>query len=72
MTHEPLTARPRTMKEVCAHYRVSYRTMCKLMQRAGLAHLLRRRGRGMYYFQISELSQIEAAFSLPELEFGEN
>lgn len=72
MTHEPLTARPRTMKEVCAHYRVSYRTMCKLMQRAGLAHLLCRRGRGMYYFQISELAQIEAAFSLPELESGEN
>lgn len=72
MTHEPLTARPRTMKEVCAHYRVSYRTMCKLMQRAGLAHLLRRRGRGMYYFQISELAQIETAFSQPKLEFGEN
>ena len=72
MTHEPLTARPRTMKEVCAHYRVSYRTMCKLMQRAGLAHLLRRRGRGMYYFQISELAQIEAAFSQAELDFGEN
>ena len=72
MNTEPLTARPRTMKEVCAHYRVSYRTMCKLMQRAGLAHLLCRRGRGMYYFQISELAQIEAAFSRPGLEFGEN
>ena len=72
MNPEPLTAHPRTMKEVCAHYRVSYRTMCKLMQRAGLAHLLRRRGRGMYYFQISELAQIEAAFSQAELEFGEN
>lgn len=69
MTPEPLTARPRTMKEVCAHYRVSYRTMRKLMQRAGLAHLLQRRGKGMYYFQISELSQIEAAFSQQELEF---
>ncbi len=72
MTPEPLTARPRTMKEVCAHYRVSYRTMRKLMQRAGLARLLHRRGKGMYYFQISELTQIEAAFSQPELPFGEN
>ena len=71
-TPEPLTARPRTMKELCAHYRVSYRTMRKLMQRAGLAHLQCRRGRGMYYFQISELAQIEAAFSQPELPFGEN
>ena len=64
---EPLTARPRTMKELCAHYRVSYRTMRKLMQRAGLAHLLGRRGSGIYYYQISELIQIEAAFSRPEL-----
>ena len=71
-THEPLTARPRTMKELCAHYRVSYRTMRKLMQRAGLAHLLGRRGSGIYYYQISELIQIEAAFSQPELPFGEN
>ena len=67
---EPLDARPRTMKEICAYYRVSYRTMRKLMARAGLAHLLGRRGRGMYYFQISELTQIEAAFSQPELDFG--
>lgn len=66
-TPEPLTARPRTMKELCAHYRVSYRTMRKLMQRAGLAHLLGRRGSGTYYYQISELIQIEAAFSQPEL-----
>ena len=62
-TTEPLTARPRTMKELC------YRTMRKLMQRAGLAHLLGRRGSGIYYYQISELIQIEAAFSQPELEF---
>ena len=67
---EPLDARPRTMMEICAYYRVSYRTMKKLMARAGLAHLLHRRGRGMYYFQISELTQIEAAFSQPELDFG--
>ncbi|MBR3986393.1 MAG: hypothetical protein IKK04_04505 [Bacteroidales bacterium] len=67
---EPLDARPRTMKEICAYYGVSYRTMRKLMARAGLAHLLGRRGRGMYYFQISELTQIEAAFSHPELDFG--
>ena len=66
-TPEPLAARPRTMKELCAHYRVSYRTMRKLMQRAGLAHLLGRRGSGIYYYQISELIQIEAAFSRPEL-----
>lgn len=67
---EPLDARPRTMKEICAYYRVSYRTMRKLMARAGLAHLLGRRGRGMYYFQISELLQIKQAFSQPELDFG--
>ena len=72
MNTEPLTARPRTMKEICAHYRVSYRTMCKLMQRAGLSHLLGRRGTGLYFYQISELRQIEAAFSQAELEFGEN
>ena len=66
-TPEPLAARPRTMKELCAHYRVSYRTMRKLMQRTGLAHLLGRRGSGIYYYQISELIQIEAAFSQPEL-----
>ena len=71
MNTEPLTARPRTMKEICAHYRVSYRTMRKLMQRARLAHLLCRRGRGMYYFQISELAQIEAAFSQPKLPMEE-
>lgn len=67
MNHEPLTARPRTMKEVCAHYGVNYRTMCKLMRRAGLAHLLNRRGKGIYYYQISELAIIEQAFSQPEL-----
>ena len=71
MNTESLTARPRTMKEICAHYRVSYRTMRKLMQRARLAHLLCRRGRGMYYFQISELAQIEAAFSQPKLPMEE-
>ena len=49
-TPEPLTARPRTMKELCAHYRVPYRTMRKFMQRAGLAHLLGRRGSGIYYY----------------------
>ncbi len=72
MNPEPLTARPRTMKEICAHYRVSYRTMRKLMQRAGLAHLLGRRGTGLYFYQISELRQIEAAFHQAELDFGEN
>ena len=72
MNHEPLTARPRTMKEVCAHYGVNYRTMRKLMQRAGLSHLLGRRGTGLYFYQISELHQIEQAFHQAELEFGEN
>lgn len=66
-TPEPLAARPRTMKEICAHYGLSYRTMRKLMQRAGVAHMAARRGSGTYYYQISELIQIEAAFSQPEL-----
>jgi len=65
---EPLAARPRTMKEVCSHYGVSYRTMRKLLERAGLAGLAARRGTGTYYFQPGELAAIEAAMGRqPEL-----
>lgn len=69
---EPLDARPRTMKEICAYYRVSYRTMKKLMARAGLAHMVSHRGSGTYFYQISELRIIEHAFAQPELPFGED
>lgn len=72
MNREPLSASPRTMKEICAYYGVSYRTMRKLMQRAGLSHLLSRRGTGCYYYQMSDLRRIEQAFTQPELPFGEN
>lgn len=70
---EPLHQRPRTMKEVCAHYGVSYRTMRKLMERAGMGRLARRRGTGSYYLQPWELRRIEAALESGQLEidFGQ-
>lgn len=73
MTSAPFCAAPRTLKELCARYGVSYRTLRKLMERAGVGELARRRGTGTYYLQPGELRRIEAAMNggQTELDFGQ-
>ncbi len=74
MTHEGFFDRPRTLKEVCHHYGVSYRTMQKMLHGAGLDYMVRRRGSGSYFFLPGQLRLIEQAFGVQtslDLDTGE-
>lgn len=69
MNTEPLDARPRTMKDICAYYGVSYRTMKKMLAAVGLSPLSRKKGSGLYYYNIGELRQIAERFAQTTLPF---
>lgn len=62
-SQEPLDARPRTMKEICAYYGLSYKTMRNMLINAGYAALVVKKGTGAYYYTIFELQQIMRAIS---------
>lgn len=62
MTTQELLSRPRTFKELCQHYRLSPKTLRKLLVEAGLP--ANKKGTGRYYYTISELQRFREVFLL--------
>lgn len=60
---EAIASRPRTLKELCAAYRLSPKTMRRHLRVAGIAPRMRQ-GRG-YYYTIRELQTLVEAIGDP-------
>lgn len=70
MNTEPIDARPRTTKELCSYYCISFKTFKKMLRRAGLGALADRKGNGIYYYKIDEIHQIMAVFGGGQAEMN--
>lgn len=66
---EPIDAKPRTAKELCTHWGVSFPTFKKMLKMAGMQHLGTRKGSGTYYYTPAEIRKIMHLLGGFELHF---